>query len=60
MKNGGMVFDPNRLKPTYELQLGYPGASYAIEISTRMGLDKNIINRATHLIGDKSVKLEEI
>ena len=60
VKNGGMVFDPNGLKPTYELQLGYPGASYAIEISTRMGLDKTIINRATNLIGDNSVKLEEI
>jgi len=58
--NGGMVFDPKGLAPTYELQLGYPGASYAIEIATRMGLDDNIINRAKSLIGDNSVKLEDI
>ena len=58
--NGGMVFDPKALVPTYELQLGYPGASYAIEIATRMGLDENIINRAKSFIGDNSVKLEDI
>ena len=58
--NGGMVFDPKGLLPTYELQLGYPGASYAIEIATRMGLDDKIIHRAKSLIGDNSVKLEDI
>jgi len=58
--NGGMVFDPKGLVPTYELQLGYPGASYAIEIATRMGLDDKIIDRAKTLIGDNSVKLEDI
>lgn len=58
--NGGMVFDPNGLVPTYELQLGYPGASYALEIATRMGLNDSIINRAKSLIGDNSVKLEDI
>jgi len=58
--NGGMVFDPKGLAPTYELQLGYPGASYAIEIATRMGLCDDIIDRAKSLIGDNSVKLEDI
>ena len=58
--NGGMVFDPKGLVPTYELQLGYPGASYAIEIATRMGLDDEIIDRAKSLVGDNSVKLEDI
>jgi len=58
--NGGMVFDPKGLVPTYELQLGYPGASYALEIATRMGLDDDIIDRAKSLIGDNSVKLEDI
>ena len=29
--NGGMIFDSNALAPTYELQLGTPGSSYALE-----------------------------
>ncbi|MBC8213497.1 MAG: Smr/MutS family protein [Candidatus Marinimicrobia bacterium] len=58
--NGGMVFDSNALSPTYELNVGMPGSSYAIEISTKIGLQKSIIKRATELIGDTSVELEKL
>lgn len=58
--NGGMIFDSNALAPTYELQLGTPSASYALEISKRMGLSDNIIKRSKKLIGDGSVQLENI
>ena len=58
--NGGMIFDSNKLAPSYELNMGTPGSSYAIEISQRMGLENKIINRAKELIGDNSVKLEAI
>lgn len=58
--NGGMIFDSDALAPTYELQLGTPGASYALEISKRMGLSYDIINRSRELIGDGSVSLENI
>ena len=58
--NGGMIFDSEALAPTYELQLGTPGASYALEISKRMGLSDDIINRSKELVGDGSVNLENI
>ena len=58
--NGGMIFDSDALAPTYELQLGIPGASYALEISKRMGLSDDIINRSKDLVGDGSVNLENI
>jgi DNA mismatch repair protein MutS2 len=58
--NGGMIFDSDALAPTYELQLGTPGASYALEISKRMGLSEDIINRSSELVGDGSVNLENI
>lgn len=58
--NGGMVFDSDALAPTYELQLGTPGASYALEIANRMGLGEEIIKRARGLIEDGSVQLEEV
>ncbi len=58
--NGGMIFDSDALAPTYELQLGTPGASYALEISKRMGLSDEVINRSKELIGDGSVNLENI
>ena len=58
--HGGMVFDSEALAPTYELQLGTPGASYALEISQRMGLSDDIIKRSKELVGDGSVQLENI
>jgi DNA mismatch repair protein MutS2 len=58
--NGGMIFDSDALAPTYELQLGTPGASYALEISKRMGLSDDIIKRSKELVGDGSVRLENI
>lgn len=58
--NGGMKFDPKQLAPTYELTVGRPGASYALEISQRIGLDKVILDRASELIGSSSVKLENL
>jgi len=58
--NGGMIFNSEALAPTYELQLGTPGASYALEISKRMGLSDDIINRSKELVGDGSVNLENL
>jgi len=58
--NGGMIFDSKALAPTYELQLGTPGASYALEISKRMGLDDKIIKHSQTLLQDGSGQLENI
>ena len=58
--NGGMIFDSKALAPTYELQLGTPGASYALEISKRMGLDDKIIKHSQTLLEDGSGQLENI
>ncbi|MBT3252293.1 MAG: hypothetical protein HN729_05150 [Candidatus Marinimicrobia bacterium] len=58
--NGGMRFDPDELAPTYELNVGQPGASYAIEISNRMGMSPHIIDRAQTLLGRSSVALEDL
>ena len=48
--NGGMIFDNKKLEPTFILQLGLPGSSFTLEIADRLGLDKNIINRAQSLM----------
>jgi DNA mismatch repair protein MutS2 len=60
IQNGGMVFNSKKLAPTYELKIGTPGGSYALEISKRMGLSQVVIDRAAELIGDTSITLENI
>ena len=41
-----MEFDKVNLKPTYNLLKGQVGKSYALEISSRYGINKEIINKA--------------
>lgn len=44
--NGSMEFDINTLKPLYKLNLGKPGESNAFLIALRLGMKKEIIERA--------------
>ncbi|RKY56659.1 MAG: hypothetical protein DRP89_00970, partial [Candidatus Neomarinimicrobiota bacterium] len=58
--NAAMEFNTETLSPTYRLCLGFPGSSYALEISKRLGLPNKVINRARNIMGDDSVKLESL
>ena len=56
--NASMTFDQGSLTPTYQFQVGIPGASYAFEIAERMGLPKALLNTARSQIGDSKGRLE--
>jgi len=58
--NAGMDFDPDRLEPTYKLKVGIPGNSFAIEISKRIGLDSDLLERARSYIGKDVVDYEKL
>jgi dsDNA-specific endonuclease/ATPase MutS2 len=45
-ENGCMEFDINTLKPLYRLSIGKSGESNALLIALRLGMSKNIIERA--------------
>jgi DNA mismatch repair protein MutS2 len=47
--NARVGFDPKRMAPTYRLQLGFAGASSAIDIARRVGLPETICLRAQAL-----------
>lgn len=53
--NGCMEFDIKTLKPLYRLSIGKPGESNAFLIALRLGMNKNIIERA-HEVTYKEVK----
>ena len=48
--NGAMQFDEVKLEPLYQLVIGKPGSSYTFAIAERIGLPKNLINRARKLV----------
>ncbi len=49
-KNASVEFDTESLKPTYKLLIGIPGLSNAIAISSNLGLEKDIVDRAKSIL----------
>ena len=58
--NASMDFDAQTYAPIYKLNIGIPGTSNAIEIASRLGLDKEITEYATSLLSDTKVSFENI
>ncbi|MFL5274366.1 MAG: endonuclease MutS2, partial [Anaeromyxobacteraceae bacterium] len=44
--NARVGFDAERLAPTYQLHLGSPGSSSALEVARRVGLPEHVVERA--------------
>jgi DNA mismatch repair protein MutS2 len=60
VENGSMQFDVETLSPTYKLMLGIPGKSNAFEISKKLGLSGEIIDRAKGLLEGKDLEFEDV
>ncbi|TNM72633.1 endonuclease MutS2 [Deinococcus radiopugnans ATCC 19172] len=60
LKNASMGFDLETLAPTYALQVGQPGRSYALAIAGRMGLPEGVLERATGLLGEDAGIMERM
>jgi DNA mismatch repair protein MutS2 len=58
--NAAMRFDLNRLEPLYELQIGRPGSSFALEIATKIGLPKKVLQYAKEAVGHEHADLEKL
>lgn len=60
LTSASMSFDVKSLKPTYHLMIGVPGASHAIEIASRMGFEKEVIDKANEYISHEHSNNENI
>jgi len=58
--NGAMAFDEKHLQPQYKLIMGKPGSSYTFSIAERIGLDKNLIQRAKLLVDEGQFRLDKL
>ena len=60
VQNASCEFDIETLRPTYKLVVGTPGKSNAFAISEKLGLPKEIIDRAEHLIERDDKRFEDV
>lgn len=60
IENACVEFNAETLQPTYKLLIGMPGASNAFAISQRLGLEKNLIDRAKNFITADHANFEKI
>jgi DNA mismatch repair protein MutS2 len=58
--NGAMRYDPERLQPLYRLEVGKPGSSFAIEIARKIGLPKDVVERASQLVGKDKIRYDQL
>ncbi|SMG10419.1 DNA mismatch repair protein MutS2 [Marivirga sericea] len=58
--NGAMKFDERNLEPLYELEIGKPGSSFAIEVAEKMGIPPTILNKAKSKIGTERVNYDKL
>lgn len=60
LANGAMRYDIGNLQPLYELEIGKPGSSFALEIATKIGLPKSTIEQAKRKVGVKQVSVDKM
>lgn len=60
IENASMEFDSDTLKPLYRLKTGLPGASNALIIARRLGLNGEILKQAESYLSDGARDFENI
>ncbi len=60
MINASMEFDQKTLTPLYQLHMGEPGQSHAIEIARQYGLPENILETAQRLLSGREEGFEQL
>lgn len=49
--NGAMLYDRQQMQPLFQLSIGNPGSSFAIEIARKIGLPDSVIKEASDIVG---------
>ena len=56
--NGAMLYDRQQMKPLFQLSIGYPGSSFAIEIARKTGIPREVIDKASEIVGSDYINMD--
>ncbi|KAA6321530.1 Endonuclease MutS2, partial [termite gut metagenome] len=57
--NGAMLYDRHLMQPLFQLQIGNPGSSFAVEIARKIGLPEEIIADASEIVGSEYINADK-
>jgi len=49
--NGAMLYDRHLMQALFQLQIGQPGSSFAVEIARKIGIPEDVIDDASDIVG---------
>lgn len=57
--NGAMLYDRHEMRALFQLQIGNPGSSFAVEIARKIGLPEDVIADASDIVGSEYIQSDK-
>ena len=57
--NGAMLYDRHQMQALFQLSIGQPGSSFAIEIARKTGIPEEVINDASEIVGSDYIQSDK-
>ena len=57
--NGAMLYDRHQMQALFQLSIGQPGSSFAIEIARKTGLPEEVIKDASDIVGSEYIQSDK-
>ena len=57
--NGAMLYDRHEMRPLFQLAIGQPGSSFAIEIARKTGIPEEVIKEASDMVGSDYIQSDK-
>ena len=57
--NGAMLYDRHHMQALFQLEIGNPGSSFAVEIARKIGIPESVIDEASKLVGQEYIDADK-
>ena len=57
--NGAMLYDRHHMQALFQLEIGNPGSSFAVEIARKIGIPEDVIADASAIVGQEYINADK-